>query len=125
MTSYLRFRFTGPRVPIRAVDNCMKGNAYHRVNATKPYSLDLRWTIVRASDEKCGSQRALAVLFDVSRSFVETLQQVVTKDPMRPTGGLAGGHRVPALPHGGRSVRALVLVCFTFGLVCFTPVEAS
>jgi transposase len=38
----------------------------------KPYALDLREKIRRAYDEHRGSQRALAALFGVSRSFVET-----------------------------------------------------
>src|SRR5262245_1062912 len=37
----------------------------------KPYSLDLREKILRASDARLGSQRALAALFGVSRTFVE------------------------------------------------------
>jgi len=39
----------------------------------KPYSLDLREKLLRAYDEHCGSQRALAALFGVSRAFVEKL----------------------------------------------------
>jgi transposase len=39
------------------------------------YSLDLREKIIRAYDEKFGSQRSLASLFGVSRSFVEKLLQ--------------------------------------------------
>ena len=39
----------------------------------KPYSLDLRENIRRASDEHRGSQRALAALLGVSRAFVEKL----------------------------------------------------
>ena len=38
-------------------------------------SLDLREKLIRAYDEKCGSQRRLASLFGVSRSFVERLLQ--------------------------------------------------
>lgn len=41
----------------------------------KPYSLDLREKIIRAYDEKFGSQRTLASVFGVSRSFVEKLLQ--------------------------------------------------
>ncbi len=37
------------------------------------YSIDLREKIVRAYDEQLGSQRAIAELFGVSRSFVEKL----------------------------------------------------
>jgi transposase len=40
-----------------------------------PYSRDLREKIIRAYDEKFGSQRRLASLFGVSRSFVEKLLQ--------------------------------------------------
>ena len=40
-----------------------------------PYSLDLREKIIRAYDENFGSQRSLASLFGVSRSFVEKLLQ--------------------------------------------------
>ena len=39
----------------------------------KAYSLDLRQKILRASDQRLGSQRALADLFGVSQSFVEKL----------------------------------------------------
>jgi transposase len=39
----------------------------------KAYSLDLRQKILRAYDQRLGSQRALAALFGVSQSFVETL----------------------------------------------------
>jgi transposase len=42
----------------------------------KPYSLDLREKLVRAYDEHFGSQRRLASLFGVSRSFVERLLQL-------------------------------------------------
>jgi transposase len=41
----------------------------------KPSSLDLREKSIRAYDEKFGSQRTLASLFGVSRSFVEKLLQ--------------------------------------------------
>jgi transposase len=41
----------------------------------KPYSLDLREKILRAYDARLGSQRALAALFGVSRTFVEQLLQ--------------------------------------------------
>jgi transposase len=37
----------------------------------KAYSLDLRQKILRAYDQRLGSQRALAALFGVSQSFVE------------------------------------------------------
>jgi transposase len=39
----------------------------------KPYSLDLRQKILRAYDQRLGSQRALAALFGVSQSFLEKL----------------------------------------------------
>ena len=39
----------------------------------KAYSLDLREKILRAYDQRLGSQRALAALFGVSQSFVEKL----------------------------------------------------
>lgn len=70
----------------------------------KPYSVDLREQILRAYDEPRGSQRALAALFGVSRSFVERLVQ-----RRRTTGQIA------PRPHaGGRKPRcdpaALALV---------------
>lgn len=37
----------------------------------KPYALDLRQKILRAYDQRLGSQRALSALFGVSQSFVE------------------------------------------------------
>ncbi len=39
----------------------------------KAYSLDLRQKILRAYDQRLGSQRAIAALFGVSQSFVEKL----------------------------------------------------
>ena len=54
------------------------------------YSLDLREKIVRAYDQGVGSQRAIAELFGVSRSFVEKLLA-----RRRATGKIA------PLPHGG------------------------
>jgi transposase len=39
----------------------------------KAYSLDLRQKILRACDERFGSQRAIAAMFGVSQSFVEKL----------------------------------------------------
>lgn len=54
------------------------------------YSTDLREKIVRAYDEQLGSQRALAELFGVSRSFVEKLLA-----RRRSTG------EIKALAHGG------------------------
>lgn len=54
------------------------------------YSTDLREKIVRAYDDGLGSQRAIADLFGVSRSFVEKLLH-----RRRTTG------EITALPHGG------------------------
>lgn len=54
------------------------------------YSTDLREKITRAYDDGLGSQRAIAELFGVSRSFVEKLLH-----RRRTTGQIA------ALPHGG------------------------
>lgn len=54
------------------------------------YSTDLREKITRAYDDGLGSQRAIAELFGVSRSFVEKLLH-----RRRTTGEIA------ALPHGG------------------------
>ena len=54
------------------------------------YSTDLREKIVRAYDDQLGSQRAIAELFGVSRSFVEKLLA-----RRRSTGEIA------PLPHGG------------------------
>lgn len=54
------------------------------------YSTDLRQKIVRAYDAQLGSQRAIAELFGVSRSFVEKLLA-----RRRSTG------EITALPHGG------------------------
>jgi transposase len=39
----------------------------------KAYSFDLRQKILRACDQRLGSQRAIATLFGVSQSFVEKL----------------------------------------------------
>jgi transposase len=55
-----------------------------------PYSTDLRLKIIRACDQKIGSQRQIAELFGVSKSFVEKLLR-----RRRTTGQIA------ALPHGG------------------------
>jgi transposase len=54
------------------------------------YSTDLREKITRAYDDGLGSQRAIAELFGVSRSFVEKLLH-----RRRTTG------EIRALPHGG------------------------
>lgn len=56
----------------------------------KPYSMDLREKLLQAYDQGLGSQRALAVLFGVSRAFVEKLLQ-----RRRTTGKIA------PRPHGG------------------------
>jgi transposase len=56
----------------------------------KPYSLDLREKILRAYDGGSSSQRAVAALFGVSRSFIEKLLQ------RRRTVG-----RIAPLPHAG------------------------
>ena len=58
----------------------------------RPHSIDLREKILRAYDQKLGSQRTLASLFGVSRSCVETLRPW-----RRITGPL-----VPRLHAGGR-----------------------
>ncbi len=61
----------------------------------KAYSLDLRQKILRACDQRLGSQRAIAALFGVSQSFVEKLLR-----RRRTTGDLA------PRPHaGGRKAR--------------------
>ena len=59
----------------------------------KAYSLDLRQKILRACDQRLGSQRAIATLFGVSQSFIEKLLR-----RHRDTGNLAprpyaGGRR--------------------------------
>ena len=43
------------------------------LTAMKAYSLDPRQKILRACDERFGSQQAIAALFGVSQSFVEKL----------------------------------------------------
>jgi transposase len=57
----------------------------------KAYSLDLRQKILRAYDQRLGSQRAVAALFGVSQSFVEKLlrRRRTTGDiaPRRHAGG--------------------------------------
>jgi transposase len=57
----------------------------------KAYSLDLRQKILRAYDQRLGSQRAIAALFGVSQSFVEKLlrRRRTTGDvaPRRHAGG--------------------------------------
>ena len=66
------------------------GRARHRLTRMKPYAIDLREKLLQAYDQGLGSQRALAVLFGVSRSFVEKLLQ-----RRRTTGEIA------PRPHGG------------------------
>jgi hypothetical protein len=39
----------------------------------KAYSLDMGQKILRACDQKLGSQRVIAALFGVSQSFIEKL----------------------------------------------------
>jgi transposase len=74
----------------------------------KPYSLDLREKILRAYDERRGSQRALAALFSVSRSFVEKLLQ-----RRRSTGTIAprphAGGRQPSCDAAARELLVLML----------------
>ena len=57
----------------------------------KAYSFDLREKILRACDQRLGSQRAIATLFGLSLSFVETLlrRRRATGDssPRPPAGG--------------------------------------
>ena len=59
----------------------------------KAYSFDLRQKILRACDQRLGSQRAMATLFGVSQSFIEKLlrRRRTTGDiahaPMRAAGG--------------------------------------
>lgn len=76
----------------------------------KAYSLDLRQKILRACDQRLGSQRAIATLFGVSQSFVEKLLR-----RHRATGDIsprphAGGRRAlcdaTALAHVRRLVQA-------------------
>ena len=63
--------------------------------AMKAYSLDLRQKILRASDQRLGSQRGIATLFGVSQSCVEKLLR-----RRRTTGNIA------PRPHaGGRRAR--------------------
>jgi transposase len=75
----------------------------------KAYSMDLRQKILRACDERLGSQRAIATLFGVSQSFVEKLLR-----RRRATGDIsprphAGGRRAlcdaTALAHVRRLVQ--------------------
>jgi transposase len=75
----------------------------------KAYSLDLRQKILRACDQRLGSQRVIAALFGVSQSFIEKLRR-----RYRTTGDIAprpheGGRRAicdeAALARVGRLVR--------------------
>ena len=70
----------------------------------KPYSIDLREKLLQAYAQGLGSQRALAVLFGVSRSFVEKLLQ-----RRRTTG------EITPRPHAGG--RRPACDATTFGLV--------
>jgi transposase len=74
----------------------------------KTYSLDLRQKILRACDQRLGSQRAIATLFGVSQSFVEKLLR-----RRRATGDIsprphAGGRRALCDATGLAHVRRLV-----------------
>jgi transposase len=74
----------------------------------KAYSLDLRHKIIDAYQRKQGSQRQLAQIFGVSRSFVEKLFR-----QRRQTGSLAprrqgGGHKPLLDPEALELVRQLV-----------------
>ena len=74
----------------------------------KPYSLDLHEKILRAYDGRRGSQRALAALFGVSRTFVENLLR-----RRRTTGTIAprphAGGRQPSCDTAARELVALML----------------
>jgi transposase len=74
----------------------------------KAYSLDLRQKILRACDQRLGSQRAIATLFGVSQSFVEKLRR-----RRRETGDIsprphAGGRRAICDASAMAHVRQLV-----------------
>jgi transposase len=58
---------------LRAVIDCLYGGQRVMLKGMKAYSLDLRQKILRACDQRLGSQRALAALFGVSQSFIEKL----------------------------------------------------
>jgi transposase len=74
----------------------------------KAYSLDLREKLLRAYDERRGSQRALAALFGVSRAFVENLLR-----RRRTTGTIAprphAGGRQPSCDMAARELVARLL----------------
>jgi transposase len=74
----------------------------------KAYSLDLRQKILRAYDQRLGSQRAIATLFGVSQSFIEKLLR-----RRRATGDIsprphAGGRRAICDATASGHVRRLV-----------------
>jgi transposase len=75
----------------------------------KAYSMDLRQKILRACDERFGSQRAVATLFGVSQSFVEKLlrRRRVTGDisPRPHAGGRRAICDATALAHVRRLVQ--------------------
>jgi transposase len=68
----------------------------------KAYSTDLRRRIIHAYERRCGSQRALADLFEVSVSFVEKLLR-----RHRQTGDMA------PKPHAGGQKRRLAATAET------------
>jgi transposase len=74
----------------------------------KAYSFDLRQKILRACDQRLGSQRAMATLFGVSQSFVEKLlrQRRATGDisPRPHAGGRRAICDATALAHVRRLV---------------------
>src|ERR687895_2534070 len=76
----------------------------------KAYSLDLRQKILRACDQRLGSQHAIATLFGVSLSFVEKLlrRRRVTGDitPRPHAGGRRAICDATALAHVRRLVHA-------------------
>jgi transposase len=75
----------------------------------KAYSFDLRQKILRAWDQRLGSQRAIATLFGVSQSFVEKLlrQRRATGDisPRPHAGGRRAICDATALAHVRRLVQ--------------------
>jgi transposase len=74
----------------------------------KAYSIDLRQKILRACDQRLGSQRAIAALFGVSPSFVEKLlrRRLATGDisPRPHAGGRRAICDATALAHVRRLV---------------------
>jgi transposase len=94
----------------RAVLDCIYGSPRVMLVEMKAYSLDLRQKILRACDQRLGSQRASATLFGVSQSLVEKLlQRRRTTGDMTPRPH-AGGRRATcneaALAHVRRLVQA-------------------